>query len=277
VNLQRLSLINNRIEELPEDFGNLTSLQYLELSRNELKLLPVSLCNCKELLELLLDDNHLIRLPENLGFLPKLTKLNLSHNRLKSVPFSLGYCRTLKMLFATENPLEDPPIQEFEKDMKFIDEILWYLRNRYLIEKHGKPPLMQFSYISINQEVTILEEELNETIQTRINSSVKEGFLNLQLLGLKEIPTLILKANHVKKIKLDFNPDFELMTRNHPNGFPVELKKLTTLSLRGCKITYIPDNIYIFERLSYLNLEENRIETLPDTLCEVTSLTNLSK
>jgi leucine-rich repeat protein SHOC2 len=270
--LTKLSLIRNRIVELPEEFGNLKSLQYLELSNNELKLLPVSLCECKELLELLLEDNHLLRLPENLGFLPKLTKLDISHNHLKAVPFSLGYCRTLKTLFANENPLEDPSSSEFEKSVLNIEHILWYLRNKYLIEKHGKPPLMEFHTISVNNEIIILEQELQETIQTRVNSSVREGFLNLQLLGLKEIPPAIFKAPHLRKLKLDFNPELAF-----PEGFPKELKKIHSLSIRGCKLKALPENIYLFEKLNHLNLEENQLENLPEAVAELLSLTNLSK
>jgi leucine-rich repeat protein SHOC2 len=270
--LTKLSLIRNRIAELPEEFGNLKSLQYLELSNNELKLLPVSLCECKELLELLLEDNHLLRLPENLGFLPKLTKLDISHNHLKTVPFSLGYCRTLKTLFANENPLEDPPSSEFEKSVLNIEHILWYLRNKYLIEKHGKPPMMEFHTISVNSEIIILEQELQETIQTRVSSSVREGFLNLQLLGLKEIPPAIFKAPHLRKLKLDFNPELAF-----PEGFPKELKKIHSLSIRGCKLKALPENIYLFEKLNHLNLEENQLENLPEGVAELLSLTNLSK
>jgi leucine-rich repeat protein SHOC2 len=270
--LTKLSLIRNRIAELPEEFGNLKSLQYLELSNNELKLLPVSLCECKELLELLLEDNHLLRLPENLGFLPKLTKLDISHNHLKTVPFSLGYCRTLKTLFANENPLEDPPTSEFEKSVLNIEHILWYLRNKYLIEKHGKPPMMEFHTISVNNEIIILEQELQETIQTRVSSSVREGFLNLQLLGLKEIPPAIFKAPHLRKLKLDFNPELAF-----PEGFPKELKKIHSLSIRGCKLKALPENIYLFEKLNHLNLEENQLENLPEGVAELLSLTNLSK
>jgi Leucine-rich repeat (LRR) protein len=271
--LVKLCLNRNRISDLPENFGNLIALQVLELSNNELKLLPVSLCDCKELIELLLDDNHLLRLPENLGFLPKLRKLDISHNRLKTVPFSIGYCTTLQFLFANENPLEDPPMSEFEKSTLNTEHILWYLRNRYLIEKRGKPPLISFHNISVNNEIIILEQELNETIQTRINSSVREGFLNLQLLGLREIPPLLLKAAHIKKLKLDFNPELQLPL----NGFPREIRKLVSLSIRGCKLTFLPENIYIFEKLTMLNLEENLLEYIPDSICELLSLTNLSK
>jgi Leucine-rich repeat (LRR) protein len=291
-NLVKLNLSRNRLEELPESIGEMKAIQYLELSNNELKLLPVSLCDCKGLLELLLEDNHLLRLPKDIGFLPQLQKLNVSYNRLKSIPFSLGYCKTLQSLLVAENPMEDPPITEFEKanalDIqqqgnekggKGIESILWYLRNRFMIEKHEKPPLIEFHKISINQEITILEEELQETIATRIASSKREGFLNLQLLGLKEIPGTILTkaASHIKKIKLDFNPELNLMPVGNFVGFPKELKKLSSLSIRGCHLTLLPENIYIFERITFLNLEENLLESLPETFCELISLTNLSK
>lgn len=271
--LTKLCLNRNRLEELPNTIGNLKALRCLQLSNNELKLLPTSLCDCKELVELLLDDNHLLRLPENIGFLPKLEKLDISHNRLKTVPFSLGYCSTLNRFVAHENPLEDPPMEEFERG---IANILWYLRNRYLIERHGKPPLVSFHNISINQEITILEQELTETLQTRVQSSVREGFLNLQLLGLKEIPQVILRNPHFRKVKLDFNPSLNLFSSG-ASGFPRELRRIHSLSIRGCRLAAIPDNISIFERLTTLGLEENLLEFLPEGFTELINIRSISE
>ena len=267
-NLVRVAFTKNRLKELPENIGNLKMLEYLELSSNELKLIPVSICACTNLKDLLLDDNHLIRLPEDIGFLPNLERLNLTANRLKKVSFSLGYCKTLKLIRVAENPLEDPPIEEFDKS---IVHILWYLRNRFLIDKHGMPPMMQYHTIGINNEVTILQQELHETVEQKIEGSQKDGILNLQLLGLKEIPKLVLKMPKLNRLKLDFND------RLHILEFPIEFKNIDGISFKSCKMPSIPENIYIFERLSSLNLEDNKLEILPIGIVEIYSLTNLSK
>ena len=70
---------------IPEKIGNLKQLEYLDVSSNEIRILPVSLCDCLALKQLKLNDNHLLRLPELLGELKKLEKLDISVNRLKQV------------------------------------------------------------------------------------------------------------------------------------------------------------------------------------------------
>jgi Leucine-rich repeat (LRR) protein len=267
-NLKRVAFTRNRLKELPEEIGHLKLLEYLDLASNELKLLPTSICSCTSLEELNLEDNHLIRLPQDLGFLPNLQRLNLTANRLKKVPFSLGYCKTLKSIRVAENPIEDPPIEEFDKN---IEHILWYLRNKFMIDKHGMPPMMQYHTIGIQNEVTILEQELLETVHQKIEASKKDGILNLQLLGLKEIPKLVLKMPKLQRLKLDFNDRLQI------TEFPIEFRNIDGLSFKSCKMPHIPENIYIFERLSSLNLEDNRLEFLPAGIVEVYSLTNLSK
>eukprot|EP01033_Poteriospumella_lacustris_P006153 gene6153-4417_t len=269
--LVKLVMVRNRLKDLPEDIGNMKHLEILDISSNELKLLPVSICDCTALKILHLDDNHLVRLPENLGFLPNLKSFSVNSNRLTALPFSLGYCKTLRTLSCNENMITDPPMMEFTKG---LDTVLWYLRNRFMIDKHGKPPLMEYHEIGIAHEVTILKPEFEETITQKMIGAQKDGILNLQLLGLREIPVQILAMKNLRRLKLDFN-DYLDVSR----GFPPELHRLQALSFRACRLPVLPDNIHVFDRLTNLNLEENRLEWLPDSFCELLALTtlNLSK
>lgn len=272
--------------QLPEDIGSLTKLEYLELAGNELSILPVTLCDLTALKTLILDDNHLIRLPDKLGTLPSLTFLNVSVNRLASIPFSLGFSTSLMSLRVAENPLVDPPKAEF--DHGSLDQIKWYLRSRQKVEDHGKPPEMAYHALSINSEVLVLQPELQETIAQKINASAKEkrAFLNLQLLGLKSIPKQVLKMKNLRKLKMDFNDQLNLNTKQEKNasneglasteGFAMELEKLEYFSCRACKISILPENVFIFKKLTFLSLEENRLESLPDGIVELQNLTNLN-
>ena len=47
----------NRLDELPESFGNLRSLRYCQLSKNKIELLPSSFGDLSNLEELRLDNN----------------------------------------------------------------------------------------------------------------------------------------------------------------------------------------------------------------------------
>jgi leucine-rich repeat protein SHOC2 len=268
VNLRKLVFTKNRLNALPDGISNLKSLTHLEVTSNELRILPTTICDCEALEVLILNDNHLLRLPANLGRLPHLKKLDVSSNHLKQISHTLGFCETLEALLVLENPLEDPPMEEFGKGM---DTVKWYLRNRYHIESRGMPPPMQFHQIGICSQVTVLMPEFTAIVRQLIASSKRDGLLNMQLLGLKLIPPDVLKIPHLKRLKLDFNDHLGF----EKEGFPLQLSTLVTLSVRACRLEYVPENVYIFGRLTTLSIHENRFESLPDTITELRALTCL--
>lgn len=267
VHLRKLVLMKNRLYELPTTLGDLRNLEHLDVTSNELRTLPMSICDCHKLKTLLLVDNQLVRLPDNLGYLKSLRKIDLTANHLRQVPFTLGYCQSLELIIVTENPMVDPPIDQF---IQPLETLKWYLRSRFLIETQGRPPPMEFHAIGINSEVTIFKPEFNDIIKQMIIDSKKGGLLNLQLLGIKEIPFEVLKMKKLRRLKLDFNEHLDLS-----EGLPPSLSTLHSLSLRGCKQGFLPENLSIMEELTALNIEENQYEMLPDSLTELVSLTTL--
>eukprot|EP01038_Epipyxis_sp_PR26KG_P010659 gene10659-14314_t len=266
VHMKKIFLARNRIRELPHNIGELVHLEILDLTSNELQLLPLSICDCKGLKELLLKDNHLLRLPEPIGYLPELRKLDVTMNHLKQLPSSLGYSK-LEFFFAYENPLVDPPADEITKG---LESVRWYLRNKYLIEQRGMPPEMEYHSIGINKEVTVLKPEFDMIIKQMISTLSNDGFLNLQLLNLIEIPYQVAKLKGLKKLRLDYNEEITF-----PKGFDKELKGLTYLSLRLCKLCELPDNLAHLKQLSTLLLEGNEFEMLPSKIMYLISLTTL--
>lgn len=270
VALKKLVFTKNRLNAIPEGISQLVNLQHLEVTSNELRILPTTICECVSLEVLLLNDNHLLRLPANLGRLPKLRKLDVSSNHLKQISHTLGFCETLESLMVLENPLEDPPMSEFSNGM---DTVKWYLRNRYHIETRGMPPPMEFHQIGIRNQVTVLMPEFTSIVRQLIASSKRDGLLNMQLLGLKLIPPDVLKIPNLKRLKLDFNDRLGF----DKEGFPLQLSTLVTLSIRACRLEYIPENVYIFDRLNTLSIHENRFESLPDGITELRTLTYLGE
>lgn len=269
VSIKKVILSNNKINALPENIGALKTLECFDVSSNELKILPVSLCDCEAMVDLRLNDNHLLRLPDNLGYLKNLEKLNISVNRMKQVPFTLGFCHTLTFINVSENPLIDPPFDEFTKG---IDHIRWYCRNRFHIEGRGMPPEMQFQTMGAMDEVTILKPEFHDIIAQMVKITKPNDVLNLQLLGLREIPREVIKMkSKLKKLKLDFNPHLTFFK----DQLPKELNKLVSLSFQGCQLPYIPDNIWMYDKLVTLNLVGNQLESLPDGTSCLTNLTHL--
>lgn len=104
--LSELVLHGNRIREFPTALCNgviTSSLRLLDLSQNEIKLLPVAFSNFKNLVHLKLDRNQLHMLPVNIGKLSSLRFLSVSHNQLTVLPHSLSKLK-LESVDVSENP-----------------------------------------------------------------------------------------------------------------------------------------------------------------------------
>jgi len=111
-NLKELCLHNtNKLLELPEEIGDLTSLITLNLQHSGITSLPPSIGRLQNLEELnLCDTNNLLRLPEEIGDLASLNRLLLRRSGITSLPPSIGRLQNLKDLSVsqTENLLQLP-------------------------------------------------------------------------------------------------------------------------------------------------------------------------
>lgn len=129
--LEILDLSQNRLHELPDDFGCLKKLRILFASENNFDVLPTVLRDCPELSMigfksnriadvsenalpanlrwLILTDNRIAQLPESMGMLTRLQKLMLAGNRLKDLPESMRACAHLELLRISANRFEAIP------------------------------------------------------------------------------------------------------------------------------------------------------------------------
>ncbi|KAE9444621.1 hypothetical protein C3L33_23481, partial [Rhododendron williamsianum] len=94
---------------LPEEIGNLISLQTLTLAKNNLNTLPDGICNLTCLKRLNLAKNNVSNLPSGIGRLTSLEGLNLSRNNLWTLPDTIGKLSCLKYLWVGNNKLSHLP------------------------------------------------------------------------------------------------------------------------------------------------------------------------
>jgi len=104
-NLQYLDISVNKLDELPDEISGLTSLTDLILSQNALHELPDGIGKLKKLSILKADMNDLDELTPAIGGLSSLTELILTHNSLDCLPSSIGKLHKLNHLNIDENRL----------------------------------------------------------------------------------------------------------------------------------------------------------------------------
>ena len=104
--LQRLNLSNNQLMQIPpEELACLIHLQHLNLHKNQLTSIPAELAQLSHLQHLDLHTNRLTSIPAELAQLSHLQHLDLYENQLTHVPPELGQLINLQNLDLSANQL----------------------------------------------------------------------------------------------------------------------------------------------------------------------------
>ena len=104
-----ISLRYCALTSLPGSLGQLTHLQHLDVTGNQLTALLESLGNLLHLKKLYVDENQLTALPESLGNLLHLEEMHVDMNQLTTLPASLCQLTNLETLRVYGNQLGSLP------------------------------------------------------------------------------------------------------------------------------------------------------------------------
>ena len=243
--LQTLDLSENQLTELPESLFQLTQLQTLDLSENQLTELPESLGQLTQLQTLDLSENQLTELPESLGQLTQLRSLDIRNNQLTSLPDCLGQLTQLQSLNVSGNQLTALP------------------------ESLGQLTQLQSLNVSGNQ-LTALPESLGQLV--RLQSLLLSGneltslpdwiqnLSKLQLLVLStvgsqnrvsKVPDFIRQLPHLKELVIE---DWKLSELPSWVG---ELTYLKRLWINSNKLNDLPTSLSQLKHLGHINLDQN--------------------
>ncbi|KAI3841339.1 hypothetical protein MKW98_007820 [Papaver atlanticum] len=220
--LEDVNLSGMNLDTLPSPSLNLAMIFKLDLSNNNIEVIPESLT--ARLLNLVILDihsNQLKSLPNSMGCLSKLKTLNISGNMIESLPKSIENCRSLEDINAN-----------FNKLTKLPDTIGFELVNlKKLSVNSNKIALLPYSLSSMTT-LRILDARLN------CLRSLPEGLENLISLEI-----------------LNVSQNFQyLQTLPYSIGL---LISLTELDISYNKITTLPDSIGCLKRLQKLSVEGN--------------------
>jgi tRNA A-37 threonylcarbamoyl transferase component Bud32 len=106
--LEFLDLSDNNLSELPEDFGEFKKLKILFISNNKFKVFPKILADCPSLTMVGIRSNLIEEIPEG-SFPLKLQWLILTENKIEKLPKSIGDCRFLQKFGIAGNRLQSLP------------------------------------------------------------------------------------------------------------------------------------------------------------------------
>ena len=251
-NLSSLDLRSNQLKRLPETIGELKNLSSLNLCCNENLDFDDAfkkLSTLKNLSSLNLWNNKLERLPESIGNLKNLSLLNLWNNKLERLPESINELKDLEFLYIDSNVKIDNLSEHIKKAIS---------RSK-LIEITGKDwrELENLTSLDLRRkQLKELPEAINELKDLEvlyINQDIKTDNL----------------SEHIKKA-ISRTQLIEITRKTWE-----ELKNLSSLSLYGNKLERLPETIGELKNLSSLNLYRNKLERLPETIGELKNLSSL--
>ena len=105
ITLKWLLLDGNYLESLPNEIGQLLSLERLDICDNKLTTLPSGICELLNLKSLNVKHNMLTSLPTDVGKLKKIKELDVSWNNITYLPAGLWNLKSLKTLRLESNDL----------------------------------------------------------------------------------------------------------------------------------------------------------------------------
>lgn len=114
-NLKSLNLSHNDIKVIPYEVGDLAKLEVLDVSENSLgqltdgQALPESIGNLSKLKELKLQGNLISKLPVQFKYLKKLEELDISNNHFQVLPMEVAQLENLRALNVANNDLRKMP------------------------------------------------------------------------------------------------------------------------------------------------------------------------
>ena len=289
--LEGLTLYALQITSVPDNIGDLSSLNYLNLHFNQITNIPETIGGLVQLTELFLENNLIETLPESIGNLSNLVTLNINENQLISIPESIGTLGSLEELLLFNNELTFLPesICNIFPNLSYYDFSANYICPPYpdCIENVG----FQFTDDCPNcneGEVELWGEcyNIEETTFLQLSWNGLTGEIPPEIGNLINLISLILKENQLNG---EIPPEISYLTNltnldlggNQLNGaIPLEIGYLTNLNILDLGFNQltgsIPPEIWSLTNLTKLWLYNNQLTgEIPSQIGNLTNLTRL--
>ncbi|KAK3582011.1 hypothetical protein CHS0354_039677 [Potamilus streckersoni] len=277
--LRTINCRHNKLTDkgIPDDVFHLEDLSVVDFSHNELSEVPTELENAKGVIVLNLSNNNIEMIPNQLFInLLELTYLDLSGNNLETLPPQMRRLTSLQTLILNNNPLIHAQLRQLPA---LVSLQTLHMRNtqRTLANfPSGLDSLTNLQDIDLSSnDLTRVPEPLYKlTSLKRLNLSNNQitelsllidtwtsmEVLNLSRNKLTSLPASLHKLASLRKLLVNSNQlDFE--------GIPASIGKLHNLEIFSAannNLEMIPEGLFRCGKLKKLFLNSNRLITLPD-------------
>lgn len=294
INLEKLDLSNNNLQELPTSFSLLTKLEHLKMDNNKFQTMPIVLVGNRRLKYLSICHNTLNEIDEELGLLINLEILNLSFNKLTKFPKSFAKLNRLRELNIAGNKFDIIPgcITDGMRNLEILDLSL------NLNIKLNVPPcskrLMKFyatdnntcrtfpRWLLTSAYSSLEEVNFNQTHFLKFTFPKENAVLNLRNVSLNQSDLTdnileLLTKNMYRLEKLDIgNDSFAKKEGNTFCNVPgPKLKNphlIKEIDMKGTGLPMVSRFIVNLTNITNIDFSHNTIAWLPDEFCNLIKL-----
>ncbi|XP_051943767.1 PH domain leucine-rich repeat protein phosphatase 1 [Hippocampus zosterae] len=251
-----LTHLNLKHNFLPADqwlqqLQRFSRLRSLNLSNNHLSQFPLAICDMPMLTEVNLSCNYLLSVPSSVGAMTNLQTFLLDGNNLSKLPDELGSLQRLSYLGLSFNQFSHVP-QVLER-LASIEKLCMAGNNLETLT------LQNFRLLRVKH------------VDLRLNkiSNMVPDEPDL----LRHVTQLDVRDNRLTQLDVSVFPRLEVLH--------CERNRITSLKVKGCllKGIYASNNELqslevspVPSNLNYMDISRNRMESLPDWLCEAKKL-----
>lgn len=252
--LEELDLSGNQLSYLSARIGKLINLHILNLAKNRLKKIPNKIGKLSALETLDLSHNRLSTLPSEISRLVNLISLELSNNDLKALPIEFGQLQALQFLRINNNDLGNLP-QEFFQLTNLLE--LEISKNR-LNNLSSKVKYLR------NLQKLLIGDNLLSTLPPEIGQLQDLRVLDVSENRLTELPR---ETGQLKELRMLFagNRTWSGIKVRYSDGFENHTNHIKTL----------PPTIGLLTNLTWLELVDNELETIPKEIKGINKLEKL--
>ncbi|KAJ1906083.1 cysteinyl-tRNA synthetase, partial [Coemansia sp. IMI 209127] len=311
--LEHLILDSNHIVSLPSSIGNLSNLVHLSCTNNILSLIPIELTRLEKLNILDLHNNNLKLLPPEIWLMPKLAVLNLSSNLLEQFPHpsmletlrrqqgGSSSIRTVAAAAAAAAAAAQRNGTRIQMSGK-VSQSIQLSSLSTPATRQGSPLVRASSELPTGHLAGGPDESTGKDAADRVrNRSADAGKpsllsppvpmkrysisdpppLSLSLKELRvgdnnlddEVFTLMAFLPELRVLNLSYNELYDLQ----PSAM-AHMRKIVEIYLSGTQISTIPEeepSAVFWRGLRVLNINGNKLQTLPSWLAKINGLTVL--